>query len=146
MKAAAIVQERRDHLATLLTTEQGKPLPDAAKRSTARRQTLRFYAEEAKRIGGDIAPPNAPNARSLVIRQPLGVVVAIVPWNYPVSLLAWKIAPALAAELHRRRQPSLRNTAGRPRICGGDYRRGIAQRLAQRGDGDQRRSRPGLGT
>jgi succinate-semialdehyde dehydrogenase / glutarate-semialdehyde dehydrogenase len=97
MKAAAIVQERRDHLATLLTTEQGKPLPDARKEIDGAAETLRFYAEEAKRIGGDIAPPNAPNARSLVIRQPLGVVVAIVPWNYPVSLLAWKIAPALAA-------------------------------------------------
>ena len=90
------MQERREQLAILLTAEQGKPLPDARKEIDGAAETLRFYAEEAKRIGGDIAPPNTPNARSLVIRQPLGVVVAIVPWNYPVSLLAWKIAPALA--------------------------------------------------
>lgn len=97
VKAAAIVQERREQLATLLTAEQGKPLPDARKEIDGAAETLRFYAEEAKRIGGEVAPPNAPNARSLVIRQPIGVVVAIVPWNYPVSLLAWKVAPALAA-------------------------------------------------
>ncbi|MDF2761652.1 MAG: Betaine-aldehyde dehydrogenase [Thermomicrobiales bacterium] len=95
--AANLVQERRERLATLLTAEQGKPLPDARKEIDGAAETLRFYAEEAKRIGGEIAPPNAPNARSFVIRQPAGVVVAIVPWNYPVSLLAWKVAPALAA-------------------------------------------------
>jgi succinate-semialdehyde dehydrogenase/glutarate-semialdehyde dehydrogenase len=96
-KAAALVQERRETLARLLTLEQGKPLPDARKEIDGAAETLRFYAEEAKRIGGEIAPPNAANARSFVIRQPLGVVAAVVPWNYPVSLLAWKVAPALAA-------------------------------------------------
>ena len=96
-KAAALVQERRETLATLLTSEQGKPLPDARKEIDGAAETLRFFAEEAKRIGGEIAPPNAANARSFVIRQPLGVVAAVVPWNYPVSLLAWKVAPALAA-------------------------------------------------
>jgi acyl-CoA reductase-like NAD-dependent aldehyde dehydrogenase len=95
--AAGLVQQRRERLAALLTAEQGKPLPDARKEIDGAVDTLRFYAEEAKRIGGEIAPPNAPNARSLVIRQPAGVAVAIVPWNYPVSLLAWKVAPALAA-------------------------------------------------
>ncbi|MCA9880622.1 MAG: NAD-dependent succinate-semialdehyde dehydrogenase [Thermomicrobiales bacterium] len=96
-KAAALVQERRETLATLLTSEQGKPLPDARKEIDGAAETLRFFAEEAKRIGGEIAPPNAANVRSFVIRQPLGVVAALVPWNYPVSLLAWKVAPALAA-------------------------------------------------
>lgn len=96
-KAAALVQERRETLATLLTSEQGKPLPDARKEIDGAAETLRFFAEEAKRIGGEIAPPNTENARSFVIRQPLGVVAAVVPWNYPVSLLAWKVAPALAA-------------------------------------------------
>ena len=96
-KAAALVQDRRETLATLLTLEQGKPLPDARKEIDGAAETLRFFAEEAKRIGGEIAPPNAANARSFVIRQPLGVVAAVVPWNYPVSLLAWKVAPALAA-------------------------------------------------
>ncbi|MCC7024840.1 MAG: NAD-dependent succinate-semialdehyde dehydrogenase [Thermomicrobiales bacterium] len=97
VKAATLVQERREDLATLLTAEQGKPLPDARKEIDGAAETLRFFAEEARRIGGEIAPPNAPHARSLVIRQPIGVVAAIVPWNYPVSLLAWKVAPALAA-------------------------------------------------
>lgn len=97
VKAAALVQERREQIARLLTAEQGKPLPDARKEIDGAVETLRHYAEEAKRIGGEIAPPNAANSRSLVIRQPVGVVVAIVPWNYPVSLLSWKIGPALAA-------------------------------------------------
>lgn len=96
-KAAALVRERREMLATLLTSEQGKPLPDARKEIDGAAETLSFFAEEAKRIGGEIAPPNTANARSFVIRQPLGVVAAVVPWNYPVSLLAWKVAPALAA-------------------------------------------------
>jgi acyl-CoA reductase-like NAD-dependent aldehyde dehydrogenase len=80
-KAAALVQERRETLARLLTSEQGKPLPDARKEIDGAAETLRFFAEEAKRIGGEIAPPNTVNARSFVIRQPLGVVAAVVPWN-----------------------------------------------------------------
>jgi len=58
---------------------------------------LEYYGEEARRVTGEIAPRKSATTRSLVVRQPVGVVAAIAPWNYPVSLMAWKLAPALAA-------------------------------------------------
>ncbi len=96
-KAAAAVAARRDELATVLTSEHGKPLQDARKEIDGAIATLDFYAEEARRIRGELAPSRSKTARSLVLRQPVGVVAAIAPWNYPVSLTAWKVAPALAA-------------------------------------------------
>lgn len=97
LRAAAVaVRQHQEELAPLLTREQGKPLPDARKEIDAAVDTLEYYADEAVRISGEIAPISG-SARSLVIRQPVGVVAAIAPWNYPVSLIAWKLAPALAA-------------------------------------------------
>jgi acyl-CoA reductase-like NAD-dependent aldehyde dehydrogenase len=96
-RAGELVLERQEELATLLTLEQGKPLRDARGEVGASAKTLIYYGEEARRIRGEIAPSKSRNTRSLVIRQPVGVVVAIVPWNYPMSLTAWKIGPALAA-------------------------------------------------
>lgn len=96
-KAAALVKERRDHLARLLTLEQGKPLRDAEKEIDDAAKTLEFFAEEAPRVRGEVIPNQPASARSLVIKQPIGVAVGISPWNYPVSLLAWKVGPALAA-------------------------------------------------
>jgi acyl-CoA reductase-like NAD-dependent aldehyde dehydrogenase len=96
-KAGELVLERQEELATLLTLEQGKPLRDARGEVGASAKTLIYYGEEARRIRGEIAPSKSGNTRSLVIRQPVGVVVAITPWNYPMSLTAWKVGPALAA-------------------------------------------------
>jgi succinate-semialdehyde dehydrogenase/glutarate-semialdehyde dehydrogenase len=86
-----------DEIARILTLEQGKPLADARKEIAFACDVIDYYAEEAKRVGGEWRPTRQPNVRSLVIRQPVGVVVAIVPWNYPIDLLSWKIGPALAA-------------------------------------------------
>lgn len=96
-KAARSVAERQEELAQLLTMEQGKPFADASKEIKASVDTLDYYAEEARRISGEVAPSKSANSRSIVIRQPVGVVAAIAPWNYPVSLMTWKLAPALAA-------------------------------------------------
>jgi succinate-semialdehyde dehydrogenase/glutarate-semialdehyde dehydrogenase len=96
-QAARLMRERTDQIATALTLEQGKPLADARKEITFACDVIDYYAEEAQRVGGEWRPTRSPNIRSLVIRQPMGVVVAIVPWNYPIDLLAWKIGPALAA-------------------------------------------------
>ncbi len=96
-RAAQLVRERVDALARLLTLEQGKPLKDARGEIQASADALEYYAEEARRIFGRIIPTDVPNRRSLVIHQPVGPVAAIGPWNYPVLLLAWKVAPALAA-------------------------------------------------
>jgi succinate-semialdehyde dehydrogenase / glutarate-semialdehyde dehydrogenase len=95
--AAQAVLGRKEELARILTSEHGKPLADARREVEGAAATLRFYAGEALRITGEIAPPRSATTRSLVIRQPVGVVAAIAPWNYPVSLMAWKLAPALAA-------------------------------------------------
>ncbi len=96
-QAAEVVAARQDELAEILTREHGKPLGDARKEIKGTVATLEYYGEEARRISGEIAPPKSATARSLVVRQPVGVVAAIAPWNYPVSLMAWKLAPALAA-------------------------------------------------
>lgn len=96
-KAASEVAARQEELAKILTMEHGKPLADARKEIKGAVDTLEYYAEEARRICGEVAPNKSATTRSLVIRQPIGVVAAIAPWNYPVSLMAWKLAPALAA-------------------------------------------------
>lgn len=96
-QAAEAIFARQDELAEILTREQGKPLADARKEIRGAAATFEYYGEEARRISGEIAPPKSATTRSLVVRQPVGVVAAIAPWNYPVSLMAWKVAPALAA-------------------------------------------------
>lgn len=95
--AAAEIASRSDELATILNMEHGKPLSDATKEIAAAADTFRYYAAEAVRIAGELAPSRAAGSLSLVLRQPIGPVAAITPWNYPVSLMAWKVAPAIAA-------------------------------------------------
>ncbi len=96
-RAASLLRDRIWEIARVLTLEQGKPLPDAHKEITFSADVIDYYAEEALRHGGEWRPTSSPKIRSLVLRQPVGVVVAIVPWNYPIDLLSWKLAPALAA-------------------------------------------------
>jgi succinate-semialdehyde dehydrogenase / glutarate-semialdehyde dehydrogenase len=96
-RAASLVRERLDEIARVLTLEQGKPLADSRKEIAFGVEVIDYYAEEGRRVGGEWRPSSAPGVRSLVLRQPMGVVVAIVPWNYPIDLLSWKVAPALAA-------------------------------------------------
>jgi succinate-semialdehyde dehydrogenase/glutarate-semialdehyde dehydrogenase len=96
-RAAALIRERAWQIARVLTLEQGKPLADAHKEIAFSCEVIDYYAEEGLRIAGEWRPTSRPDVRSLVLRQPIGVVVAIVPWNYPIDLLTWKIAPALAA-------------------------------------------------
>jgi succinate-semialdehyde dehydrogenase/glutarate-semialdehyde dehydrogenase len=95
-RAAANVRDRAWEISRVLTLEQGKPLADSHKEIAFSADVIDYYAEEAQRLGGEWRPTSSPNVRSLVLRQPVGVVVAIVPWNYPIDLLSWKIAPALA--------------------------------------------------
>lgn len=96
-KAATLIEERVDDMARLLTREQGKPVSDNVKEILFGCEVMRYYAEEAVRVGGSIRPASAPNIRNLVTYHPIGVVAAIVPWNYPIDLYCWKIGPALAA-------------------------------------------------
>jgi succinate-semialdehyde dehydrogenase/glutarate-semialdehyde dehydrogenase len=89
--------ERSDELAELMTREQGKPLRASRAEVTYAADFLRFYAEEATRVTGEWLPSARPDQRFVVLRQPVGVVAMVTPWNYPISMLTRKMAPALAA-------------------------------------------------
>jgi succinate-semialdehyde dehydrogenase/glutarate-semialdehyde dehydrogenase len=96
-RAWQVMRERAPDLAALMTREQGKPLRAARAEVDYASDFLRFYAEEATRVRGEWLPSARPDQRFLVLRQPVGVVGMITPWNYPVSMLTRKMAPALAA-------------------------------------------------
>lgn len=95
-KAAAIFRERIDHIAELLTLEHGKPLQDSYKELNFSADVIDYYAEEARRLFGTHFEGDAGPTHSFVLKQPVGVVAAITPWNFPVDLLSWKVGPALA--------------------------------------------------
>jgi acyl-CoA reductase-like NAD-dependent aldehyde dehydrogenase len=84
-------------LAHWLSLEAGKPIAEAYAEIGFAADAFDFYAGLARSRGGRVAPPLAPTSTSLVIKEPVGVVAAILPWNYPILLWAWKAAPALAA-------------------------------------------------
>jgi succinate-semialdehyde dehydrogenase / glutarate-semialdehyde dehydrogenase len=92
-----LMSERREDLARLMTQEQGKPLRMARNEVGYAADFLLWFAEEAKRVYGSSIPSSRSDQRFLTMYQPVGVAVAITPWNYPVSMLTRKIAPALAA-------------------------------------------------
>ncbi|HUA40100.1 MAG TPA: aldehyde dehydrogenase family protein [Streptosporangiaceae bacterium] len=84
-------------LATLLTLEQGKPLSESISEVEAAARAFDYYAAEATRVRGATILTSSPTQRSITVKQPMGVVAAITTWNYPLGIMAWKIAPALAA-------------------------------------------------
>jgi len=86
-----------DDLAVLMTAEQGKPLAEAKGEVVYGASFIEWYAEEGKRVYGEIIPENAPGRRILATREPIGVVAAITPWNFPNAMITRKCAPALAA-------------------------------------------------
>ncbi|HZQ63338.1 MAG TPA: NAD-dependent succinate-semialdehyde dehydrogenase [Casimicrobiaceae bacterium] len=86
-----------DDLALILTTEQGKPLAEARGEIASGAAYVEWFAEEARRIYGDVIPSIANDKRIVVIKQPVGVCAAITPWNFPSSMITRKVAPALAA-------------------------------------------------
>ncbi|MBK6451642.1 MAG: NADP-dependent succinate-semialdehyde dehydrogenase [Proteobacteria bacterium] len=86
-----------DDLATLMTAEQGKPLAEARGEITYAASFIEWFAEEAKRVYGDVIPGHQPDKRIFVLRQPVGVVAAITPWNFPAAMITRKAGPALAA-------------------------------------------------
>jgi succinate-semialdehyde dehydrogenase/glutarate-semialdehyde dehydrogenase len=92
-----LMTERRDELATLVTEENGKPFEEAKREVAFATQYFSWFAEEARRVYGELVPSPVPSKRLWVIRQPLGVVAAITPWNFPATMVTRKIAPALAA-------------------------------------------------
>ena len=92
-----LVMAQQEPLAQLLTLEQGKPLAEARAEIAYGASYIEWFAEEAKRIYGDTIPQPSADKRIITLKQPIGVVACITPWNFPNAMLARKIAPALAA-------------------------------------------------
>ncbi|NHN38024.1 NAD-dependent succinate-semialdehyde dehydrogenase [Pseudomaricurvus alcaniphilus] len=92
-----LIMQHQDELAAILTAEQGKPLAEAKGEIAYGANYVEWFAEEAKRVYGDTIPHANSNSRIVVIKQPVGVVSAITPWNFPNAMIARKAAPALAA-------------------------------------------------
>lgn len=92
-----LMMQHQDDLAALMVLEQGKPLAEAKGEVAYGASFVEWFAEEAKRIYGDVIPGHAPDKRIVVLKQPVGVVAAITPWNFPIAMITRKCAPALAA-------------------------------------------------
>ena len=92
-----LIVAHADDIGTMMTAEQGKPLAEARGEVTYAASFVEWFAEEAKRMYGDVIPGHQADKRILVLRQPVGVVAAITPWNFPAAMITRKVAPALAA-------------------------------------------------
>ncbi len=93
----ALIIEHKEDLAQLLTAEQGKPLAEARGEVAYGASFIEWFAEEAKRVYGEVIPAPMSDRRLLVLKQPIGVTAAITPWNFPIAMITRKAAPALAA-------------------------------------------------
>lgn len=96
-KLSGLIAKNRDELAGIIAAELGKPIREATGEVLGAVDNFAWYAEEAKRVYGETVPSTFPNKRLHVMKQPVGVVAAITPWNFPINMAARKIAPALAA-------------------------------------------------
>ncbi|MGZ0752351.1 NAD-dependent succinate-semialdehyde dehydrogenase [Kluyvera sichuanensis] len=92
-----LIIEHKSWLAKLMTIEQGKPLKEAEGEVDYAASFIQWFAEQGKRANGEIIPPAKPGSRILATREPIGVVAAITPWNFPMAMLTRKLGPALAA-------------------------------------------------
>ncbi len=92
-----LMMENQDDLATILTAEQGKPKAEAMGEIAYGASFIEWFADEARRAYGDVIPGHAPDKRIIVLKQAIGVVAAITPWNFPTAMITRKAGPALAA-------------------------------------------------
>ncbi|KDD72964.1 aldehyde dehydrogenase, partial [Helicosporidium sp. ATCC 50920] len=92
-----LVREHEDDIATLMTLECGKPLSESRGEFQSGLASIEWFAEEAKRVQGDVLPVADSQRRFFALRQPVGVVGAVTPWNFPFSMITRKVSPALAA-------------------------------------------------
>ncbi|MCS7057063.1 MAG: aldehyde dehydrogenase family protein [Thermoflexales bacterium] len=96
-RLADLIEADRQTLAQLITLENGKPLTAAEGEVASSVRMFRYYAGWPTKIEGDVKPVSIPDRLNYTLREPVGVVGAIIPWNFPLSMIAWKLAPALAA-------------------------------------------------
>ena len=93
----ALIMANQEDLAALMTAEQGKPLAESRGEVAYGAAFVEWFAEEGRRIYGDTISANNPNQRIITLKQPVGVVAAITPWNFPIAMITRKVAPAIAA-------------------------------------------------
>ena len=96
-RAADLIRERKNEIAAVMTAEQGKPLAEATGEVDYAAGFLEWFGGEAERVYGDVVPPINSANRVFVLRQPVGVVAAITPWNFPAAMMTRKLGPAMAA-------------------------------------------------
>jgi 2,5-dioxopentanoate dehydrogenase len=94
-KASRIIEDRLDEFAEALTREEGKTITEAKGEVTRARDIFRYYGGEGWRVGGQTLPSNTPGELLYTRREPLGVIALVTPWNFPIAIPAWKMAPAL---------------------------------------------------
>ena len=94
---ADLIDQNKEDLATIMTAEQGKPLTESRGEIGYANSFIRWFAEEGKRIYGDVIPATNKDLRYIILKQPIGVCAAITPWNFPAAMITRKVAPALAA-------------------------------------------------
>ncbi len=96
-EAARLMHERQEHLATVMTLEQGKPFAESMGEIVYAASFIEWFAEEARRVYGEMVPASFPEKRIMVLKRPVGVTAAITPWNFPAAMITRKLGPALAA-------------------------------------------------
>src|ERR1700749_4415683 len=96
-RAAQLLRERVDHIARIATMEEGKPLAEARVELSMSAEIFEWYAEEGRRAYGRVLPQRAPGTRLAIVKEPVGVVAAFAPWNFPIGNPARKIGAALGA-------------------------------------------------
>ncbi|MGP9455757.1 NAD-dependent succinate-semialdehyde dehydrogenase [Psychrobacter sp. AOP7-D2-23] len=96
-KWADLIDANKEDLAIIMTAEQGKPLTESRGEIGYANSFIRWFAEEGKRVYGDVIPANSSQLRHVVLKQPVGVCAAITPWNFPAAMITRKVAPAMAA-------------------------------------------------
>jgi len=96
-RAAALVRERAETMAQLMSREQGKPIAEARGEANAAAEHIEWHAEEGRRAYGRVIPARVPGARQVVLREPVGPVAAFTPWNFPINQLVRKVSAALAS-------------------------------------------------
>lgn len=92
-----LIMANQEDLAVLMTVEQGKPLAESRGEIAYAASFIEWFAEEGKRVYGDVIPSHGPDKRIVVLKQPIGVCAAITPWNFPTAMITRKVGPALAA-------------------------------------------------
>ena len=120
-----LILANQDDLALIMTTEQGKPLAEAKGEIAYAASFIEWFSEESKRVYGDVIPPHQADKRIVVIKQPIGVCVAITPWNFPAAMITRKAGAALAAGCTMVIKPALETPFSALALCELAERAGI---------------------